>query len=62
MYLIFICFSAATPPEIVKPLKNANCIQNHNAQFTCTITGQPRPVITWYKGKCLGLCTLLILI
>lgn len=41
---------AATPPEIIKPLKNANCIQNHNAEFQCTITGVPRPVITWYKG------------
>ncbi|KAI5639981.1 immunoglobulin i-set domain-containing protein [Phthorimaea operculella] len=41
---------AATPPEIVKPLKNANCIQYHNAKFTCTITGCPRPTITWYKG------------
>lgn len=41
---------AATPPEIIKPLKNANCIQNHNADFQCTITGVPRPVITWYKG------------
>lgn len=39
-----------TPPEVVKPLKNANCIQNHNAQFQCTITGHPKPKITWYKG------------
>lgn len=41
---------AATAPIIVKPLRDANCIQNHNAQFTCTITGVPRPTITWYKG------------
>jgi len=42
------CFvAAATPPEIVKPLKNANAIQNHNAQFVCTITGNPKPTITW---------------
>lgn len=41
---------AAQPPEIIKPLKNANCIQNHNAQFQCTITGVPKPVISWYKG------------
>ncbi|XP_018789320.1 PREDICTED: twitchin isoform X17 [Bactrocera latifrons] len=41
---------AATPPIIVKPLGDATCIQNHNAQFTCTITGLPRPVVTWYKG------------
>lgn len=41
---------AATAPVIVKPLRDAQCIQNHNAQFTCTITGIPKPVITWYKG------------
>lgn len=41
---------AAVPPQIVKALRNANCIQNHNAQFTCTITGVPKPTITWYKG------------
>ncbi|KAJ9595177.1 hypothetical protein L9F63_013535, partial [Diploptera punctata] len=40
----------ATPPDIVKPLKNVNSIQNHNAQFQCTITGNPRPTVTWYKG------------
>ncbi|PSN48991.1 hypothetical protein C0J52_03867 [Blattella germanica] len=40
----------ATPPDIVKPLRNVNSIQNHNAQFQCTITGIPRPTITWYKG------------
>lgn len=41
---------ATKAPEIVKPLRNANCIENHNAQFQCTITGYPRPAITWYKG------------
>lgn len=41
---------AAVPPQIVRPLRNANCIQNHNAQFTCQITGIPKPTITWYKG------------
>ncbi|GAB0086378.1 hypothetical protein DMENIID0001_004290 [Sergentomyia squamirostris] len=41
---------ATKPPEIVKPLQNVHCIENHNAQFKCTITGYPRPVVTWYKG------------
>lgn len=41
---------AAVPPQIVRPLRNANCIQNHNAQFQCTITGVPNPTITWCKG------------
>lgn len=41
---------AAVPPQVVKPLQNVSCIQNHNAQFKCTITGSPKPAITWYKG------------
>ncbi|XP_047102318.1 twitchin isoform X3 [Schistocerca piceifrons] len=41
---------AAQPPEIVKPLRNVSAVQNRNAEFKCTITGSPRPVITWYKG------------
>lgn len=41
---------AATPPHVERPLRDANCIQNHNAQFSCKISGQPKPVITWYKG------------
>lgn len=40
----------ATPPEIIKPLSRTNCTQNHNAQFQCTITGNPKPTITWFKG------------
>ncbi|XP_059218729.1 twitchin isoform X21 [Stomoxys calcitrans] len=41
---------AATAPIFVKPLRDAQCIQNHNAQFTCTITGNPKPTVSWYKG------------
>lgn len=41
---------AATPPEIIKQLHNVNCIQNHNAHFQCTISGNPKPTVTWYKG------------
>lgn len=40
--------SAASPPVIVKQLRNCNVIQNANAQFQCTITGVPKPTITWY--------------
>jgi hypothetical protein len=48
VYLLDIfLISAATPPEIVKPLRNANSVQNHNTQFQCTITGNPKPTITW---------------
>lgn len=38
----------AVPPQIVKPLRNCNAVQNHNAQFQCTISGTPKPTITWY--------------
>lgn len=38
------------PPEIMKGLKNVNCIQNQNAAFKCIITGNPKPTITWFKG------------
>lgn len=41
---------AAVPPNITNPLQSINCKQNHNAQFKCTITGSPKPCITWYKG------------
>lgn len=42
---------AAQPPEIIKPLRNAECVQNHNAEFRCEIIGVPKPKITWYKGS-----------
>ncbi|XP_058812494.1 twitchin isoform X4 [Topomyia yanbarensis] len=38
------------PPEIVKPLNTLTCVQNRNVEFTCKITGVPRPKITWHKG------------
>uniref|UniRef100_A0A1A9V0P1 Twitchin n=1 Tax=Glossina austeni TaxID=7395 RepID=A0A1A9V0P1_GLOAU len=41
---------AAVAPLIIKQLNDAHCIQNHNAQFSCMITGVPKPNITWHKG------------
>lgn len=41
---------AATPPEIVSPLRNAMATEGKNAQFSCTIFGNPKPTVTWYKG------------
>ncbi|XP_015183294.1 PREDICTED: twitchin isoform X5 [Polistes dominula] len=41
---------AAKAPEIISPLHKVNCVQNHNAHFQCTITGTPKPNITWFKG------------
>lgn len=38
---------APTAPEILKPLRNVNVVQNHNAQFQCSIAGTPKPTITW---------------
>merc|ERR1719450_708851 len=34
---------AASPPEIVKPLKNVMALQGKSGQFTCTIHGNPTP-------------------
>ena len=42
--------NAASAPEIVQPLKNVLGLENRNAQFLCTIIGNPTPSITWYKG------------
>jgi len=41
---------AATPPEIVMPLRSVMAMEGKNAQFQCKIIGQPRPTVTWYKG------------
>ena len=38
------------PPEIIQPLKNAACVENKNAKFTCQVSGNPKPKVTWYKG------------
>ena len=42
---------AATPPEIVQPLKNVMALQNKSVTMQCVITGSPKPKITWYKGN-----------
>ncbi|KAF0299363.1 Twitchin [Amphibalanus amphitrite] len=42
---------AATPPQIVQPLKNVMALENKSANFQCKITGTPKPTITWYKGS-----------
>jgi hypothetical protein len=41
---------AASPPEIVKPLKDVMALQGKSGQFQCTILANPAPRITWYKG------------
>ncbi|XP_054161595.1 twitchin-like isoform X2 [Oppia nitens] len=41
---------AATPPEFTIPLKKVIAVENKSTQFTCTVTGVPKPTITWYKG------------
>jgi len=44
---LYFFFTAAQPPEIIKPLGKVQAIQNQNAQFQCVITGVPKPTITW---------------
>jgi hypothetical protein len=45
-----LTFTAATPPEFTTPLRNCMAVQNKNGQFQCTVTGTPKPTITWYKS------------
>lgn len=40
----------AVPPEFIEPLRKVMAIENKSAEFRCTVTGCPKPVITWYKG------------
>ncbi|RWS15514.1 twitchin-like protein, partial [Dinothrombium tinctorium] len=40
----------AVPPEFIVPLKNVMAVENKSCQFTCTVTGNPKPHISWYKG------------
>lgn len=42
--------NAATPPEIIQPLKNVMAPQHKSATLTCKIIGKPKPKISWYKG------------
>ncbi|KGL77320.1 Obscurin, partial [Tinamus guttatus] len=37
------------PPRFVNKVRNAYYIDGEDAQFTCTIEGEPRPQISWYK-------------
>ncbi|GBO35254.1 Twitchin, partial [Araneus ventricosus] len=42
--------NAPVPPEFVIPLRNVMAVENKSAQFTCKVTGNPKPTIIWYKG------------
>ncbi|GIY64293.1 twitchin [Caerostris darwini] len=42
--------NAPVAPEFLTPLKKVLCHENKNGQFTCTVVGNPKPNITWYKG------------
>ena len=40
----------AIPPEFIEPLRTVMAIENRSAEFRCTVTGVPKPTITWSKG------------
>ncbi|NXA35792.1 OBSCN protein, partial [Eudromia elegans] len=41
------------PPRFVNKVRNAYYVDGEDAQFTCTIEGEPRPQISWYKDGAL---------
>lgn len=34
----------------MQPLKTVYAVENKSAKFICTVTGNPKPTITWSKG------------
>ncbi|XP_051885661.1 immunoglobulin superfamily member 22-like [Pristis pectinata] len=38
-------------PEFITPLKDHTVHRGNDCTMSCAITGNPRPHITWYKGK-----------
>lgn len=36
-------------PVITVPPVNTNVLQSHNAVLNCTVTGEPVPVVNWYR-------------
>ena len=50
--ILFLCL--LVPPTFAERPSDQSVVEGGEAIFTCRATGQPRPVITWYKdGGCL---------
>ena len=49
MCLYFPCSGA--PPTLIQPPKDKTVAEHKDTDFTCLITGGPRPEIYWTKGK-----------
>ncbi|XP_023931299.1 twitchin isoform X3 [Lingula anatina] len=41
---------AAVIPEFTSPLRTVQATEGKTAEFQCTITGSPKPEVTWFKG------------
>ncbi|GFU05344.1 hypothetical protein NPIL_36031 [Nephila pilipes] len=45
---VFKRTAAPVAPEFVIPLRNVMAVENKSAQFTCKVSGNPKPTIIWY--------------
>ncbi|KAM8933512.1 LOW QUALITY PROTEIN: uncharacterized protein RCH25_003938 [Pelodytes ibericus] len=39
------------PPRFLQPLADLNVQEESDAEFKCSVTGIPQPVVKWFKGK-----------
>lgn len=38
-------------PEFTSKLKGASVVEGEDAVLECTVTGEPKPEIHWYRGR-----------
>ncbi|KAK3703484.1 hypothetical protein RRG08_024788 [Elysia crispata] len=43
--------NAAEVPEFISGLKKVQAVEGKSARFECTVAGNPKPDIQWYKGS-----------
>uniref|UniRef100_A0A4W3GQQ0 Immunoglobulin superfamily member 22 n=1 Tax=Callorhinchus milii TaxID=7868 RepID=A0A4W3GQQ0_CALMI len=41
----------SSAPKFITPLRNHNAQRGRDCTMSCAVSGNPRPHITWYKGK-----------
>ncbi|KHJ84420.1 immunoglobulin I-set domain protein, partial [Oesophagostomum dentatum] len=48
-------------PDFTARMNDLRIPQNGPAVFTCTISGEPRPTVNWFKASYFGFCVVLVL-